>query len=605
MPRYAELLSHALHDIRSWVIHSLALSTIYETLSGRIPFYQYLIRAVKDRGELPPKEPESPPSGLSYAQLCSTDERCWMRDPNERPSLPALFKDKPVPLIMGETPSGEPLPSDEWPGLGNPLSIPTTSLVQDALVLQSPTSPAETSGGVSSSRVRSASDPLHYSGRVRRAAAGSSFATTIFSGLHNREISSAEDQPVTPAIPQSLERAIPEVREPKAEIRKRVSKQSLSNAHTPPRWLQQPRPPMTCVSEPGLPGEGDHIGHFPSSIPRTRPRDNSNGSENSASADVYTARNGALNPTTFQPPVPASMSHVSAESDNTAPTPPSANRPQPSSTDIAPVVLEPTITSLPDIADLSKDIHLDQHTLAPHPSGAFGDVYRTTLISSGRPVAVKVLRMTHLGRTYGSDSEGIQERMQKRMLREMRLWSRLQHKRVTPLLGFVISGMGPGLISPWCAQGNVREYLRRNPSVNRHPLVVQVAEGLVYLYTREPPIIHSDLKACNVLINDDGEAMLCDFGASKLLEDVPSGLTTSNVVTGTLRWKAPELAYENPVTIKYTTDAAVLLAQIKGEVPTPVDYPELPAEDPLWPILQKCWSYDPESRPVMNEVYSE
>lgn len=48
-----------------------------------------------------------------------------------------------------------------------------------------------------------------------------------------------------------------------------------------------------------------------------------------------------------------------------------------------------------------------------------------------------------------------------------------------------------------------------------------------------------------MLINDDGAAVLCDFGLSQVVEDLgkrPAGLTVSNPSVGPLRWQAPELS---------------------------------------------------------------
>ncbi|KAG8893771.1 hypothetical protein FRB99_001716, partial [Tulasnella sp. 403] len=143
--------------------------TIYEILSGRIPFYQYriipaLIRAVKDRGELPPKEPESSPSGQSYALPWSIAERCWTRDPNERPSMLNIvtsFGDQTVPVFVNAPLSEEhlslPSPPDVYTkssttrGLEPSLTMPAPSRVQDVIVPRSPTSPVETSGAGPSS----------------------------------------------------------------------------------------------------------------------------------------------------------------------------------------------------------------------------------------------------------------------------------------------------------------------------------------------------------------------------------------------------------------------------------------------------------------------
>ena len=46
-------------------------------------------------------------------------------------------------------------------------------------------------------------------------------------------------------------------------------------------------------------------------------------------------------------------------------------------------------------------------------------------------------------------------------------------------------------------------------------------------------------------------------------------------------------------------------AKAEGEVPDPKEFLELPANDPLWGLLRKCWDKDPDKRPTMKEVLKE
>lgn len=78
------------------------------------------------------------------------------------------------------------------------------------------------------------------------------------------------------------------------------------------------------------------------------------------------------------------------------------------------------------------------------------------------------------------------------------------------------------------------------------PQTYQAACGLEYLHSRSPPICHGDIKPQNVLINDELEAALSDFGLSRVLREVsePSELTSSEAVKGTLNYMAIELLSE-------------------------------------------------------------
>ncbi|KAF8326090.1 kinase-like domain-containing protein [Cantharellus anzutake] len=128
--------------------------------------------------------------------------------------------------------------------------------------------------------------------------------------------------------------------------------------------------------------------------------------------------------------------------------------------------------------------------------------------------------------------------------REMRVWKGLKHPNIVRFIGYAIEhevyGVTAALVSEWCANGTVVKYLQQNPAADRGMLVSDVAQGLLYLHSRNPIIIHADLKPLNILINDMGRAQLCDFGLSCILDELPTGLTTS-VRGGTLRFLAPEL----------------------------------------------------------------
>lgn len=49
-------------------------------------------------------------------------------------------------------------------------------------------------------------------------------------------------------------------------------------------------------------------------------------------------------------------------------------------------------------------------------------------------------------------------------------------------------------------------------------------------------------------------------------------------------------------------EAMILLAIMTDDIPTPEEYPELPATDPLWDIMRECWKEEPTERPTMVDV---
>ncbi|KAG8921094.1 hypothetical protein FRC00_009140, partial [Tulasnella sp. 408] len=169
--------------------------------------------------------------------------------------------------------------------------------------------------------------------------------------------------------------------------------------------------------------------------------------------------------------------------------------------------------------------------------GAFSDVKMCEVIyENGRRdiAALKRLRPVRLGTQAENTSDIDRERFE----REILVWAGIWHPNVAPLLGFTLS---PAfyLISPWYPNGTIRQYISTHPSCDRLYLIQDVAAGLAYLHTCQPPIVHGDIKSNNVVVDADGHAKIIDFGLSQILEN---STTEANTVieVGNSRWMAPE-----------------------------------------------------------------
>lgn len=261
-------------------------------------------------------------------------------------------------------------------------------------------------------------------------------------------------------------------------------------------------------------------------------------------------------------------------------------------------------------------------------SGGFSDVYRcearfaTYAETNPRAVAVKVLRYVGVSKY---DEVDVFQRMVGRLAREITTWSTIAHPNVAPILGFAATPI-VSLISPWYEMGNVRDYLKTAPNADRLKLSLDIAKGLAYLHSRTPEIVHGDLKSNNVLITNENDAMLSDFGLSRIMEENPQW-TPPHRQAGSVRWMAPELLLDKERE-SYTADVwsfgMVMFEVMTGNVPysdlpasklwtsicdldnpkDPVEdwdkYPQLP--DPIKEMMVKCWSRWPERRPSMKHV---
>ncbi|XP_059454557.1 probable LRR receptor-like serine/threonine-protein kinase At4g30520 [Corylus avellana] len=162
-------------------------------------------------------------------------------------------------------------------------------------------------------------------------------------------------------------------------------------------------------------------------------------------------------------------------------------------------------------------------------AGGFGNVYKGKL-GDGTMVAVKRLK----------DVTGTTGESQFRT--ELEMISLAVHRNLLRLTGYCATPNERLLVYPYMANGSVASRLRVKPVLDwntRKRIAIGAARGLLYLHEQcDPKIIHRDVKAANVLLDEYCEAIVGDFGLAKLLDHEDSHVTTA--VRGTVGHIAPE-----------------------------------------------------------------
>ncbi|GAA0183878.1 transmembrane signal receptor [Lithospermum erythrorhizon] len=161
--------------------------------------------------------------------------------------------------------------------------------------------------------------------------------------------------------------------------------------------------------------------------------------------------------------------------------------------------------------------------------GGYGNVYKGHL-QDGTVVAVKRLK----------DGSAIGGEVQ--FQTEVEMISLAVHRNLLRLYGFCITPTEKLLVYPYMSNGSVASRLKVKPSLDwntRKRVALGAARGLLYLHEQcDPKIIHRDVKAANILLDDYCEAVVGDFGLAKLLDHQDSHVTTA--VRGTVGHIAPE-----------------------------------------------------------------
>ncbi|PWZ12784.1 putative LRR receptor-like serine/threonine-protein kinase [Zea mays] len=164
--------------------------------------------------------------------------------------------------------------------------------------------------------------------------------------------------------------------------------------------------------------------------------------------------------------------------------------------------------------------------------GGFGIVYKGCL-RNGTLVAVKRLK--------DPDVTG-----EVQFQTEVELIGLAVHRNLLRLYGFCMTSKERLLVYPYMPNGSVadrlRDYRNGKPSLDwskRMRIALGAARGLLYLHEQcNPKIIHRDVKAANILLDGNFEAIVGDFGLVKLLDRQESHVTTA--VRGTIGHIAPE-----------------------------------------------------------------
>lgn len=164
-------------------------------------------------------------------------------------------------------------------------------------------------------------------------------------------------------------------------------------------------------------------------------------------------------------------------------------------------------------------------------SGGFGRVYKGVLPKSKLEIAVK--RVSHESR------QGMKE-----FVAEIVSLGRLRHRNLVQLLGYCRRKGELLLVYDYMPNGSLDKYLfnEPNPSLNwsqRFRIIKGVASGLLYLHEEwEQIVIHRDVKASNVLLDNELNGRLGDFGLARLYDHGTDPQTTH--IVGTLGYLAPE-----------------------------------------------------------------
>ena len=165
-------------------------------------------------------------------------------------------------------------------------------------------------------------------------------------------------------------------------------------------------------------------------------------------------------------------------------------------------------------------------------NGGFGATYKAEIVP-GNLVAIKRLAV---GRFQGAQQ----------FHAEIKTLGRLRHPNLVTLIGYHASETEMFLIYNYLPGGNLEKFIQERSTRAAdwrilHKIALDIARALAYLHDQcVPRVLHRDVKPSNILLDDDYNAYLSDFGLARLLGTSETHATTG--VAGTFGYVAPEYA---------------------------------------------------------------
>eukprot|EP01018_Ginkgo_biloba_P036602 Gb_13103 [translate_table: standard] len=173
--------------------------------------------------------------------------------------------------------------------------------------------------------------------------------------------------------------------------------------------------------------------------------------------------------------------------------------------------------------------------------GGFGPVYKGR-ISDGREVAVKKLSVR--------SGQGKRE-----FMNEVKLVAKIQHRNLVKLVGCCAEGPERLLVYEYLPNKSLDTFLfhserrRQLEWQERYHIILGIARGLLYLHEdSQLRIIHRDIKANNILLDDKLNPKIADFGLARLFLEDETHVHTR--VAGTYGYMAPEYAMRGQLSVK-------------------------------------------------------
>jgi serine/threonine protein kinase len=197
--------------------------------------------------------------------------------------------------------------------------------------------------------------------------------------------------------------------------------------------------------------------------------------------------------------------------------------------------------------------------------GGMATVFKAYHASLDRYVAIKVLHPA-----FGEDLS-----FEARFQREARVVAKLEHLNIVPIYDYAEHEKRPYLVMKFIEGNTLKARLDKGPLNSKEILAVVEAVGSALAYAHKRNVLHRDIKPSNVLVAEDGQIYLADFGLARIAQLGESTLS-GDMIIGTPQYISPEQAM-GVKDLDERTDVysfgVMIYEMVVGKVPFSADTP--------------------------------
>ncbi|MCM1036121.1 MAG: serine/threonine protein kinase [Bacteroides sp.] len=237
-------------------------------------------------------------------------------------------------------------------------------------------------------------------------------------------------------------------------------------------------------------------------------------------------------------------------------------------------------------------------------SGSFGEVWLAQDSELGIDVAIKLY--------ISLDQKGQDE-----FKDEYKVAYGLSHENLLTAQYYSVWNHRPYLIMKYCSRGCAGGLGGTATEEVIWRFIHDVAAGLKYLHAQEPPIVHQDIKPENILIDEQGNFLITDFGISKKMRSTMRKQSKRSIESGAISYMGPERFLKDPMAVKASdiwslgvsiyelaTDDLPFMGQGGGMLNAGAALPEL---DDRWSrnlneVMRACLAKDTWDRPTAEAL---